>query len=115
MLAVFLEVFVERRDGIIAEDEWPLLLVFLPVKRHEGNVQLVMQQLRYPLAVRFLFVRAGGCFQGNRLEPRPDGRGIAVRQEIDDVVRLEVDNDGALALSFAPGPVVDADEFRVTW
>ena len=48
------------------------------------------------------------------LEPRPDGRGVAVRQEIDDVVGLEVDDDGAVALSFAPGPVVDADEFRGT-
>jgi hypothetical protein len=48
------------------------------------------------------------------LEPGPDGRRIAVRQEIDDVVGLEVDDDGAVALPFAPGPVVDADEFRGT-
>ena len=48
------------------------------------------------------------------LEPRPDGRAIAVRQEIDDVVGLEVDDNGAVALPFAPGPVVDTDEFRGT-
>ena len=49
---------------------------------------------------------------GMGLEPRPDGRGVAVRQEIDDVARLEVDDDGAVALPLAPGPVVDADESR---
>jgi hypothetical protein len=47
---------------------------------------------------------------GMSFEPRPDGRGVAVGQEIDDIVRLEVDDDRAVALSFAPGPVVDADE-----
>ena len=41
-----------------------------------------------------------------------DGRGVAVGQEIDDVARLEVDDDGAVALPLAPGPVVDADESR---
>ena len=45
-------------------------------------------------------------------EPRLDGRGITVRQEIDDVAGLEVDDDGAIALPLAPGPVVDADEPR---
>lgn len=44
------------------------------------------------------------------LEPRLDGRGVTIGQEVDDVVRLEVDDEGAVVLSFGPGPVVDADE-----
>ena len=51
---------------------------------------------------------------GMSLEPRLDGGGVAVRQEIDDIIRLKVDDDGAVALSFAPGPVVDADESGVS-
>src|SRR5512135_1041386 len=47
---------------------------------------------------------------GVGLEPGPDGRSVTIGQEIDDVARLEVDDDGAVALPFAPGPVVDADE-----
>ena len=49
---------------------------------------------------------------GMGLEPRLDGRGVAVGQEVDDLAGLEVDDDGAVALSLAPGPVVDADEPR---
>ena len=45
-------------------------------------------------------------------EPGLDGRCVAVGQEVDDLARLEVDDDGAVALPLAPGPVVDADESR---
>ena len=45
-------------------------------------------------------------------EPDLDSRGVAVGEKVDDFARLEVDDDGAVALPLAPGPVVDADESR---
>ena len=46
------------------------------------------------------------------LEPLRDGVSITIRQEIDDVAPLQVHDDRAVALPFAPRPVVDTDEAR---
>ena len=45
-------------------------------------------------------------------EPFFHGLCIAVRQEVDDIAPLQVYDDGAVASSFAPRPVVDANEPR---
>ena len=48
--------------------------------------------------------------------PQPDrqGRGLAVGQQVDDAVTFQIAQDRAVALAFAPGPVVDAEntDFR---
>ena len=41
-------------------------------------------------------------------QPLGQGRRISVWQQVDDLVPLQVDEDGAVALPFAPGPVIDA-------
>ena len=44
------------------------------------------------------------------LEPFFHGLRVAIGQEIDDIAPLQIDDDGAVAMSFAPRPIVDADE-----
>ena len=46
------------------------------------------------------------------VEPRLHRLGIAVGQEINHLAPLQVHDDGAVALSFAPSPVVDPHETR---
>lgn len=41
--------------------------------------------------------------------PRRDGGGRAVRQEVDDAMRRQIDEDGAIPMAPPPGPLVDAD------
>jgi hypothetical protein len=50
-----------------------------------------------------------------RLQPCLDVHRVAVGQEVDHVARLEVNNDGAVALSFTPGPVVNPHDSRCVW
>jgi hypothetical protein len=45
---------------------------------------------------------------GVRRQPRRQGVGAAVGQQVDDAPALQVDQDGAVALALAPGPVVHA-------
>jgi len=50
---------------------------------------------------------------GMRLQPRLDSLGLAVTQQIDRPVSiLQIDDDGAVASTPPPGPVVDADDAR---
>ena len=41
-------------------------------------------------------------------QPLGQGRRISVWQQIDDLVPLQADEDSAVAVPFAPSPVVDA-------
>jgi hypothetical protein len=45
-------------------------------------------------------------------QPRPDGLRVAVGQQVDRAVALQVDDERAVAPATAPGPVVDADDAR---
>ena len=42
-------------------------------------------------------------------EPGRDGGGRAVRQQVHDAMRRQIDQDGAIAMAPPPGPLVDAD------
>jgi hypothetical protein len=42
-------------------------------------------------------------------EPGRDAGGRAVRQHVDDTMRLEIDEDGAIAVAAPPGPLVDSN------
>src|SRR6516162_4064656 len=42
-------------------------------------------------------------------EPFLDGGGFAVGQQVDDPSAFQIDDNGAIALSLAEGPVIDAD------
>ena len=55
-------------------------------------------------------VAAGQLDAGLGLRPHPNRYGVTIRQEIDDVAYLEVDDVGAVALSLTPSPVVDTDK-----
>src|SRR4051795_8277172 len=46
------------------------------------------------------------------LEPRGQGLGRAVGQQVDAAPALEITEDRAVALAFAPGPVIDAEDTR---
>jgi hypothetical protein len=46
------------------------------------------------------------------LEPRGQGLGRAVGQQLDPAPALEITEDRAVALAFAPGPVIDAEDTR---
>ena len=43
--------------------------------------------------------------------PQPDrqGRGLAVGQQVDDAVTFQIAQDRAVALAFAPCPIIDAE------
>jgi hypothetical protein len=41
--------------------------------------------------------------------PRRAGRGRALRQEVHDAIRHEIDQDGTMAMAPPPGPFIDAD------
>jgi hypothetical protein len=45
-------------------------------------------------------------------QPSPNRLRLAVGQNIDGTVALQIDDDRAVALSLAPSPVVDADDAR---
>ena len=45
-------------------------------------------------------------------QPRGDGQSRAVGQQVDGASSLQVDDEGAVGLSLADGPVVDADRSR---
>jgi len=49
---------------------------------------------------------------GMLLQPGRQALGIAVFEQGNRALPLKVGNDGAVALAFLPGPVVDADDFR---
>jgi len=55
-----------------------------------------------------------GDHRDPRVRPQPgdDRLGGAVGQEIDRPATLQVHDHGAIALAFAPGPVVDRDDAR---
>src|SRR5687768_14979531 len=46
------------------------------------------------------------------LEPRGQGLGRAIGQQVDPAPALEITEDRAVALAFAPGPVIDAEHPR---
>src|SRR4051794_31222742 len=46
------------------------------------------------------------------LEPRGQGLGRTVGQQVDPAPALEVTEDRAVAPAFAPGPVIDAEDTR---
>jgi hypothetical protein len=46
-----------------------------------------------------------------RMPPQPgrEHRGRAVREQVDDAMRHEIDEDGAIQMASSPRPLVDAD------
>ncbi len=48
-------------------------------------------------------------------EPRGERLRLAVRQDIDGAMLLQVDNQGAVTLPFAEGKIVDPDDLRRWW
>jgi len=63
-----------------------------------------------PLGVRAPAVAAHDLHLGMRREPGRERLGGAVRQQIDDRVRLQVDEDGAIMAPLARRKVVDAED-----
>ena len=49
---------------------------------------------------------------GMLTQPRGQGLGLAVGQQVDNRVALQVDQDGAVAVATAPGPIVDGNHPR---
>ena len=49
---------------------------------------------------------------GMALQPRPDGLRVAVGQQVDRAVALQVDDERAVASPAAPSPVIDAHHAR---
>jgi len=47
-----------------------------------------------------------------RAEPRCQGRRFAIGQEVDHPVALEIDQQRAVALAPAPGPIIDPEHAR---
>jgi hypothetical protein len=45
-------------------------------------------------------------------QPRGDGRSLAIGQEINHLVRLEVDQHRAVATTASPCPIIDAEDTR---
>ena len=78
-----------------------------------GNLLGFRRTFRHRLGVGRRTVPADEFNARMFLEPLRDGIGITIGQEIDDVAPLQVHDDGAVALPFAPRPVVDADVSRM--
>jgi hypothetical protein len=49
------------------------------------------------------------------LQPRREGRGLAIGQKVDHPVALQIDQDGAVVLAAPPGPVIDRQHARRNW
>ena len=47
-----------------------------------------------------------------RLQPRRNRLRVAVGEQVDGAIAFQIDNDRAVALALAPGPIVDADDAR---
>src|SRR5260370_23395147 len=45
-------------------------------------------------------------------KPGGYGLGLAIRQQVDDLLRLQIAQNGSIAVTFSPGPVVDAKHAR---
>src|SRR5687767_5362270 len=45
-------------------------------------------------------------------QPGRDGGGRAVRQQVDDAMRLQIDEDRAIAMAPPPGPLVYTDDLE---
>src|ERR1035437_1655257 len=51
---------------------------------------------------------------GMQLQPSSQAVGGTVRQQVNGSVRLQIDQDGPITLTFAPGPIVDAHRPRTS-
>src|SRR5262245_49304275 len=49
---------------------------------------------------------------GMRLEPRGDGFSRPILEDVDGTAACEINDDGAVALAFAPRPIIDANDGR---
>jgi hypothetical protein len=49
---------------------------------------------------------------GLGLEPRGHGLSRSILEYVDGATPLEIDHDGAVAIAFAPRPIVQSDDFR---
>ena len=65
--------------------------------------------LACPLAINISAIAGHNLDAGMATQPSRDGPGIAIRQKIGDRVALQVDNQGAVAPTAAPRPLVEAD------
>jgi hypothetical protein len=48
-------------------------------------------------------------------QPLDHGLGRAIWQQVDDTVGLQIDDNRAIAMAPAPGPLIDADGMKFGW
>ena len=90
----------ERRAGVL--EEMPAV----------GDLPRLGPPKRRRLAVAAPAIPSDDLDRRPRRQPGLDGGGFAVRQHVDDPATLQIADHRAVAMSFPPGPVVDADRFR---
>ncbi len=74
-----------------------------------GDLHRVWQGPRYGAAVPAVPIAGDDLDLGMPAQPGFDGRGLAIRQEVDDTAPLEVADQRAVALAPSPRPVIDTD------
>ena len=78
-----------------------------------GNLGRLWSPLANPCPIGFSAVTGHHRDVGMRLEPIGNGFSRPILQDIDGTAAFEIHDDRALALAFAPSPIIDANDFRL--
>jgi hypothetical protein len=75
-----------------------------------GDLHRLRCPFRCSIGIRSCTVAADDGDLGVLLEPSFDGCGGSIRQQVDHLMGFKIDDHRPLAVPFAPGPVVDAND-----
>jgi hypothetical protein len=77
-----------------------------------SNLNGAWRALADPVGIGAGAIAGDDLDAGTILQPGGDGGGLAIGQQIDHLVRLEVHDDGPVSTTSLPCPVIDAEDTR---
>lgn len=77
-----------------------------------GDLNGIGCALSYPVSICTRTITGNDLDTRMLLQPSTNRRGLTVRQQIDDVVTLEVDQNRAVAVTASPGPIINSENAR---
>ncbi len=77
-----------------------------------GHLDRLRRALADPVGIGAGTVTRDDLDPGMLTKPLRQRLGLTVRQQVHDLVALEVDEDGAVAMPTPPGPIIDAENLR---
>jgi hypothetical protein len=106
--------FINRRE-VLAMSRAHLFESFCQIRESMkalGNLGRIGSTLPDASAISFRPVPRHDMHFWMRLKPSGDRLGQAVLEHIERAAPLEIDHDRAIAMAFAPSPIVDANDLR---